>query len=586
MMSKICKSFPVHLVVPVVLLGIIGISGSGLAYGDIAGTARMSGTVTAENPFIAAKVYARNLDKDMLYMVYTAEGHYTTINLMPGGYEVWAEKDGLKSEHTKLRMEAEVDLRLDFSLKPGPDYPLTFRSRVKEGVLQVSYDEMYPAGPGKEILERTCMACHGQAFLPPRKMNKIAWNAIIGLMLDPGANRGAMIQEGSGVGTITAEERDLLADYLSNNFGPDSPDRVLKIDVEYPLDEQVLSKAMFIEYLMPLSPDTDITARASNQTNGRHRVIEPHIDNTGNIWATNSFIGLSKLDPRTAEFSHYPYGLDHNNPDPNILGHGLTVDSDNSVFWIEFFGRHVGRLNPATGKMDRFPIDESGEVRNVQGHTPGLDSQENVWFTVITGNKIGKWDRITEKVSLFEIPTANSFPYGMDVDENDEVWFAELFGCKVGRFNTRTEEFTEYPALASPCAMNRLTVDADGVVWYSLVRTGKLGKLDPKTGEQVEYDILPFRAESKIVASGPYGIISDQNGQVWFGDHGLGGALIRFDPDSEVFTYYPDPRQTDHPNIDITREGAIVYTTRSNWQSAIGIFYPDVSKMTGFGAFR
>jgi virginiamycin B lyase len=320
--------------------------------------------------------------------------------------------------------------------------------------------------------------------------------------------------------------------------------------------------------------------------NDRHRVIEPHIDNSGNIWATNSYIGLSKLDPRTAQYSHYPYGLDHRNPDPNILGHGLTVDSEENVFWIEFFGRHVGRLNPTTGKMDRFPIDESGEVRNVQGHTPGLDSKENVWFTVITGNKIGKWDRKTEKVTLFEIPTANSFPYGMDMDENDNVWFAELFGCKVGRFNTQTEEFTEYPALASPCAMNRLTVDADGVVWYSLVRTGKLGKLDPKTGEQVEYDILPFRSDSKIVASGPYGITSDHNGHVWFGDHGLGGALIRFDPKSETFTYYPDPRQTDHPNIDITREGAIVYTTRSNWQSAIGIFYPDVSKMTGFGAFR
>jgi sugar lactone lactonase YvrE len=585
-MSKLCKSFTAHLIVPVVLLGIIGISGSGLAYADIVGTARMAGTVTAENPFIAAKVYARNLDKDMLYMVYTADGHYTTINLMPGGYEVWAEKDGLKSEHTKLRIEAEVDLRLNFSLKPGPDYPLTFRSRVKEGVLQISYDEMYPAGPGKEILERTCMACHGQAFLPPRKMNKVAWIAIIDLMLNPDANRGAMIQEGAGVGTITAKERDVLADYLANNFGPDSPDRVLKIDVEYPLDEQALSKAMFIEYLMPLSPDTDITARASNQANGRHRVIEPHIDNTGNIWATNSFIGLSKLDPRTAEYEHYPYGLDHRNPDPNILGHGLTVDSENNVFWIEFFGRHVGRLDPATGKMDRFPIDASGEVRNVQGHTPGLDSKENVWFTVITGNKIGKWDRATEEVSLFEIPTANSFPYGMDMDENDEVWFAELFGCKVGRFNTRTEQFTEYPALASPCAMNRLTVDADGIVWYSLVRTGKLGKLNPTTGEQVEYDILPFRSESKVVASGPYGIISDQNGHIWFGDHGLGGALIRFDPNSETFTYYPDPRQTDHPNIDITGEGAIVYTTRSNWQSAIGIFYPDVSKMTSFGAFR
>jgi hypothetical protein len=41
-----------------------------------------------------------------------------------------------------------------------------------------------------------------------------------------------------------------------------------------------------------------------------------------------------------------------------------------------------------------------------------------------------------------------------------------------------------------------------------------------------------------------------------------------------------------HPNIDRTGEGAIVYTARSNQQSAIEIFYPDASKMLACGAYR
>ncbi|MEE8306149.1 MAG: hypothetical protein V3R81_02730, partial [Gammaproteobacteria bacterium] len=232
------------------------------------------------------------------------------------------------------------------------------------------------------------------------------------------------------------------------------------------------------------------------------------------------------------------------------------------------------------------PMDPEGNVRNIQGHTPNLDSQENVWFTVINGNRIGKWDRQTEAITLWEIPTPNSFPYGIEVDQNDDVWFAELWGCNVGRFNPSTEAFTEYPALEQPCAMNRLMADSEGTIWYSLSRPGFLGRLDPDTGEQEEYDVAPFRAESKVYGSRPYGIIADHEDQVWFGDNALGGALIHFDPDQKAFTYYPLPRQTDNPNIDRTGEGAIIYTSRSNNQSAIGIFYPDVSKMTGYGAYR
>ena len=99
----------------------------------------------------------------------------------------------------------------------------------------------------------------------------------------------------------------------------------------------------------------------------------------------------------------------------------------------------------------------------------------------------------------------------------------------------------------------------------------------------MEYDILPF---TNLPASSPYGLIADRDDKIWFGDGGMGGALVNFDPGTEKFTYYPEPRQTDNPNLDTTRDGAIIYSTRASRQAAIGIFYPDVSNMREFGAFR
>ena len=590
---------------------LIAASTATLAHGAsaIPGTATLTGKVSADTPFTAAQVYAKNLDRNMLYTVYTHNGEYRAVNLLPGGYRIWAEKNGLTSRHEMLRIQGEVEIELDLEMRPGPDNPLTLKDSSKPGpqfggvgkdAQLVSYDEMYPPGRGRDLAEPTCITCHGHSFLPAHRMGRVQWHAMISVMLDP----SGPFADPNSARSITDEEHEILADYLAENFGPDSLPKVLRLDVEYPLNEDTLASAMFIEYLTPLHPAADLSLRSGNEP-FKHRLHRPMLDNDGNLWGSNSLIGLSRVDPSTAQWSHFPIGYDENNPETDMYGkkkgdpesiwsyifpHDLTIDSEGHVFWAEFQGQHLGRLDPSTGKIDRYPmdpegvvVDERGVVGNIRGHSPHMAENGDVWFTAIRGNKLGKWDRRTKNITLWEIPTAHSFPYGIEVDQQGIVWFAELFGCAVTSFDPETEEFMEYPSLIKPCAINRLAADSKGTIWYSVASSGRLGRLDPATGAQKEYDILPF---SKVKASRPYGIVADPEDKIWFGDGGLGGALVRFDPDTETFTYYPEPRQADNPNLDVTREGAIIFSTRSNNQAALGIFYPDVSKMTGYGAFR
>ncbi len=577
----------------------------------LTGLVRIAGTVSAEPALQAIQVYAWNRDKNVLYMVFTNKGEYNAPNLFPGAYEVWAEKGELRSEHQMLRLESGANAKIDHRLVVGPDFLLTlkdsrncgpqFGSRPPQGAKMVPYDVMYPNEPGRVTAEATCMRCHGQTFLAGQKYPRAEWRVLIDAMLNAPPGRDAdKIQTGG----VTTADREVLADYLAKNFGPASSPRVLQIDAEYPLDEAALSKGMYIEYLLPLIPGLDIFKRSENEA-GKHRTHRPYIDTKGNIWASNGLIGLTKLDPRTVQFSHYPFGFDENNPTKDMYGreksdprsiwkhifpHDITVAPDGDVWWAEFQGQHLGRLNPETGKMMRYPIDpekkvvdEAGVIGNARGHTPRVDSQGNVWFTVIRGNKIGKWDRTTEKITLWEIPTPHSFPYGMQITPDDRIWFVELMGCNVGLLDPKTEKFTEYKSPSAPCAINRLTADSKGIIWYSVFNGGKLGRLDPASGQMTEYPVVPF---TKLKVSAPYGIIANKQDQIWFGDGGLGGALIQFDQQSQKFWYVPLPRQGDNPGLDITREGALVYTTRSSNQATIGMFYPDVSQMTGYGAYR
>src|ERR1700758_448909 len=62
--------------------------------GALAGTGSLSGSVKAPKEFKAAKVYARNVDKNVVYMVYTEGGKYQMVDLFPGNYEVTVMKSG------------------------------------------------------------------------------------------------------------------------------------------------------------------------------------------------------------------------------------------------------------------------------------------------------------------------------------------------------------------------------------------------------------------------------------------------------------------------------------------------------------
>ena len=534
----------------------------------IAGTASLSGAVQAPAAFQAAQVHLMNTDRNVLFMVWTRGGRYQALNLFPGRYEVTVKKAGLATDPQSIVLEPGDAKTLDFALREQAARPVRqgefgFTSSVSSDVKLVSYDELYPREPGRDVLEKQCMYCHGRNFFPSKQYPEPTWNSFIDVMLGIGADRGAMIPPG----TLSAADRQTVLAYLTKHFGTTSERRGLRMDAQFPLDEAALGKAMYVEYYLPLDKQLDAA-------NKQRRTQEPHFDPQGNVWYTDRSVPnrIGRVDPRTGEVKDFMM------PDPKADPHGLTVDKDGHVFWAETVGFHLGRLDPATGSMMRYPMDSTGQ-RKGRGHTPTLDSKQNVWFTVIGGDMLGKWDRQTGKSTVWKVPTAGAAPYGIAVDKDDNVWFAEFRRCRIGKFEPKTERFTEYAALSQPCTIRRLGVDSAGIVWYGGFNNGKLGRLDPASGAIKEYDIpMPF--------SEPYDVWPDRHDDIWISDGGQGGALIRFDQRKETFTYYPTPQTTDQPKLAITREGAIWYTPRSSVKAAVGVLYPDVTTMTTLAAYE
>jgi streptogramin lyase len=540
----------------------------------IAGTGAVSGTVTAGKPFTAAQVYLRNAEKGVTFMVYTNRGKYQAINLYPGDYDVSVARRGFASEPQKITVQAGATAQADFALKDadptpkpginGPSTVVAYPGRAtitdKDVEFFTDYDKVYPPGPGREVLERVCMSCHGVNFYALRSLDRSVWDAFINVM----SKRNNGMDTSVPPGKMSPKDRQLLLDYLATNMGPDAKKRALAIDSDMPLDEDALGKAMYVEYEMP-----------KIGSNGRPIGQNPYFDNDGNVWTTDRGQpnAIVKLDPRTATWEHYPL------PERGIP-HGITVDSKGIVWWGETVGFKFGRLDPKTAKMERFSVDPRGYLKG-RGHDPIVDAEDNIWLTVINGNRLAKFDAKTQKIALFEPPTPNSYPYGADKDKSGNIWISQFTQCRMAKFDPKEEVFTEYPALTAYedpfCLIRRGSVDKNGMIWYGVFSHGKIGKLDPASGKMVEYKMPVAFAE-------PYDIWPDKDNNMWIADGAMGGALIKFDQRTEKFTFYPAVQRGDIPKIEITRDGAIWYNPRSALKGAVGVLYPDVTKMTTFEA--
>ncbi len=547
-------------------------------------TGTLSGRVVADEPVQAAQVYAHNPDTQMTYMVYAIGGQYRAINLMPGTYDVRVEHPDFVADSQRVVVGSGEDAAANFMLRKSDETAPAIvgaTRAVPKDIELVAYDDLFPPGGGRDTLERTCMTCHGRNFIPQKSgLNEAGWNALITLMLglddsywgtfgtDGEAREGAVPFLPESI-SFTDEDRAELVTYLARYFGPGTSPRMVLNDEEVPLDEAALARAMWIEY----------TAPDATPNGGPDGVFqEQFFDLEGNVWLTEG-VGrtgsLVRMDPRTATWTRFPYIEDR-------YGHGVVTDpmEEDTVLWIAGRGFDVARLDVKTGEYTWY--GDTSKTQRWGGHTPVFDSSGTLWYSGIQEDRIGRWDRETDQIKRWQIPTAGGRPYGIIVDQDDKLWFANLHTCTITRFDPVTEEFTEFVSPSAPCTLRRPGLDSKGNIWYGSFSDGMLGKLDPETGEMIEWQIGRF-AE-------PYEAYLDLEDNVWISDGGR-NMLAKFDPDTEKFTYYPAPApHTDRPKIHATRDGAIWYPNRGaaaagRAPAKSGVLYPDMNKMTTFGAY-
>ena len=131
-----------------------------------------------------------------------------------------------------------------------------------------------------------------------------------------------------------------------------------------------------------------------------------------------------------------------------------------------------------------------------------------VWFTLRGTGQIGRVDTATKEVTLYDIPTPNSQPTGIDIAPDGQIWFAESTG-RIGKFDPASETFTEYPfppGLYDEPRVEQLRIQNVRNIWFTLPDDDSLGNYNSVTGEF-------FAVATREPA--PTGLTLDSAGRPW-----------------------------------------------------------------------
>lgn len=523
------------------------------------------GKVTVDSGEVSGfRITAHSSAYKVWYVVFTkGDGRYVIPSALPGPYEVSVLQEGYRSSPVEANVRPSKEEIVDLSAVKEPTDP---------GVELVDYDALYPAGPARDLLEKNCMECHGGDFFNRQTRTEAGWRAGLNVMTYGPSFHDAPVL---GRTQLSADQKNAIVKYLAGNFSPNSRRRELRHD-PYLVDEEALSKAIFVEYDAPALPtpkgteqimdDAAVVVMTSN-VQILHDAM-PAAD--GHIWFTASVASeIVRLDPHELNpaLRWKQFAIDAPDAPKGVYPHGIAINDEGHIFWAESQGGKVGELDPTTGKTIRYTLPSEGSLLQVT-----RDHQNNIWYGQIQGSSIGRLDAATREVFQWGTPTADSSPYGLTIDEKGNVWTASFAKGMVIKFDPLREVFTEYTPPTPNGGIRRLGVDSKGVVWFSEYRLNQIGSLDPTTGVMHEYK--PPLRYTHAYESWP-----DRNDNIWISDH-FNDSIIKFEPPTKKFTYYPLPQlKWSVPKIEVEPNNTIWFGSRGVPHTVAVHFYP-----TGYSA--
>ena len=226
---------------------------------------------------------------------------------------------------------------------------------------------------------------------------------------------------------------------------------------------------------------------------------------------------------------------------PEAAGPLYPVYDGNGAIWIS---------DSTAPKLWKFTIDDkqfrSFEFDGVVSISLAIDNDGKIWFTDIPQKKIGFFDPKTEEFNIISLPELQPLitaarPVFLEVDSENNIWVSVPTKNTILKYDQDTKEFNEYRLLTTDSGPFGLLYDPNGKMWFTQTLAGQIGYIDLNTNEIKE---IPPPVPFSILETITFG----DDGNIWISEHDVDGGIIKFNPILETYEKIPAPDTTALPN--------------------------------------
>jgi len=277
------------------------------------------------------------------------------------------------------------------------------------------------------------------------------------------------------------------------------------------------------------------------------QTIEPHdviVDKNGTAWYSNfGEQTFGKLDPKTGKVTEYPVDELKKGWPTGMLG--LRPDKDGNMWLGMMYQGAMAKFDPKTEKFAYFSLPpdmnkDMTQVNMVRAESSHMDGK--VWSQNNGFAAVHRLDLASGNIETF-MPFKDSKPgenhniYDIIPDSQNNLYFTDFAQQHIGRVDAKTGEIKLFELPTKSSAPRRGMMDAQDRVWFGEYRGNKIAMFDTKTAKFQEWSMpTPW--------SGPYDVAYDKNGEAWTGSM-MTDRIARLDPKSGQITEYLLPRPTN-----------------------------------------
>jgi virginiamycin B lyase len=257
----------------------------------------------------------------------------------------------------------------------------------------------------------------------------------------------------------------------------------------------------------------------------------------GTVWYTGQGAGvLGRLNPASGEVERVPLG-------EGSKPHGVIVGPDGAA-WVTDGGLNaILRVDPMSKEVKSWPLPKERADANL--NTAAFDGAGRIWFTGQNGI-YGRLDPATGDMSVWDAPRGRG-PYGIAATPRGQIWFVSLAGSYLARPYLESGEIDIFDPPKKGSGPRRVWSDSKGRAWVSEWNAGTLSVYDPETRMWRTW-ALPGDIPKA------YSVYVDDRDQVWVTDFPA-NAILRFDPRDEKFESFPSDRENANVRQMLGRPG-------------------------------